>query len=74
MNQDNQDRMVKIKASTIDAVFQQIIRKLTWIDASPIVELLKQFEEVSDMDKAAEQHRKTLLEESEAVTYDEEDA
>jgi len=48
MNKDkmNKDRIVKIKASTIESIFQQVVRKMIWVDANPIVELLRQFEEI----------------------------
>jgi len=43
----NNDRKVLIKAQVIEEVYQIVIRKMNWIDANPIVELLKQFEEAS---------------------------
>ena len=44
----NPDRMVKIKARAIEEAFQMVIRKMPWIDANPIVTLLKQFEELEE--------------------------
>ena len=47
MNNDP-ERMVKIKAKSIEEAFQLVIRKMPWIDANPIVTLLKQFEELEE--------------------------